>query len=231
MKGFIPHIVQIMYFGGVASLVISRGNFDYSAIFSFITSLVLLIQPIQIPCRKEKTQPQHLSDLAWTPNSITGCTCEILMPPMATNGNLDARHTFFSPSKPIVILDESADIPSPSSPARHRSSPGSVRPSVKRKPKVESEEQASRTPVSPPPGRGKYINIGACQDELDPSVVEKLSSAVALAAISVHKYWTSSFGKAVDTAEVAELIKLAKMYTSRSHVLNCELYKKSGDEG
>ncbi|KAL2503031.1 ABC transporter B family member 29 [Forsythia ovata] len=52
MKGFIPHIVQIMYFGvlfalGVASLVISRGNFDYSAIFSFITSLVLLIEPIQ----------------------------------------------------------------------------------------------------------------------------------------------------------------------------------------
>ncbi|KAL2550515.1 hypothetical protein Fot_12045 [Forsythia ovata] len=55
--------------------------------------------------------------------------------------------------------------------------------------------------------------------------VEKLPSAVALAATSVHKYWTSSFGKAVDTVEVTELKKLAEMYTSRSHVLNCELYK------
>ncbi|KAL2553965.1 hypothetical protein Fot_07584 [Forsythia ovata] len=122
-------------------------------------------------------------------------------------------------------LEVRADIPSLSSPARHRSSPENVRPSVKRKLKVESGEQASRTPVSPPPGRREYINIGACQDELDPSVVEKLPSVVALAATSVHKYWTSSFGKAVDTAEVAELMKLAKMYTSRSHVLNCELYK------
>ncbi|KAL2559918.1 hypothetical protein Fot_04657 [Forsythia ovata] len=118
-----------------------------------------------------------------------------------------------------------ADIPSPSNPARPVSPPGNVRPSVKRKPKVESREQASRTSMSPPPGRCEYINIGARQDKLDPSVVEKLPSAVALAATSVHKYWTSSFGKAADTAEVTELMKLAEMYTSRSHVLNCELYK------
>ncbi|KAL2545963.1 hypothetical protein Fot_15196 [Forsythia ovata] len=122
-------------------------------------------------------------------------------------------------------LEVRADIPSPSSPARHGSSPENDRPSVKRKPKVESGEQVSRTPVSSPPGRREYINIGTCQDELDPAVVEKLPSAVALAATSVHKYWTSSFGKVVDTAEVAELMKMAEMYTSRSHVLNCELYK------
>ncbi|KAL2515926.1 hypothetical protein Fot_29897 [Forsythia ovata] len=118
-----------------------------------------------------------------------------------------------------------ADIPSPSNPASHGSPPGNVRPSAKKKPKVESGEQASRTPVSLPPGRREYINIGARQDKLDPSVVDKLPSAVALAATSVHKYWTSSFGKAVDTAEVTELMKLAEMYTFRSHVLNCELYK------
>ncbi|KAL2521364.1 hypothetical protein Fot_25287 [Forsythia ovata] len=118
-----------------------------------------------------------------------------------------------------------ADISSSLNPARHGSSPGNVRPSAKRKPKVESGEQASRTSVSPPPGRCECINIGAHQDKLDPSVVEKLPSAVALAATSVHKYWISSFGKAVDTAEVTELMKLAEMYTSRSHVLNCELYK------
>ncbi|KAL2493543.1 Uncharacterized protein Fot_37300 [Forsythia ovata] len=118
-----------------------------------------------------------------------------------------------------------AYIPSPSNPARPVSPPGNVRPSAKRKSKVESGEQASQTSISPPPGRCEYINIGARQDKMDPSIVEKLPSAVALAATSVHKYWTSSFGKAVDTAEVTELMKLAEMYTSRSHVLNCELYK------
>ncbi|KAL2473512.1 hypothetical protein Fot_49248 [Forsythia ovata] len=118
-----------------------------------------------------------------------------------------------------------ADIPSPTNPARHGSPLENVRPSAEKKPKVESGKQVSRTPVSSPPGRREYINIGARQDELDPSVVEKLPSAVVLAATSIHKYWTSSFEKAVDTAEVTELMKLAEMYTSRSHVLNCELYK------
>ncbi|KAL2489272.1 hypothetical protein Fot_42564 [Forsythia ovata] len=118
-----------------------------------------------------------------------------------------------------------ADIPSPTNPTRHGSPLGNVGPSAGKKPKVDSGEQASRTPVSLPPGRREYITIGARQDELDPSVVEKLPSAVALAATSVHKYWTSSFRKAVDTAKVTELMKLAEMYTSRSHVLNCELYK------
>ncbi|KAL2551507.1 hypothetical protein Fot_05126 [Forsythia ovata] len=118
-----------------------------------------------------------------------------------------------------------ADILSPTNLARHGSPPENVRPSARKKPKVESGEPASRTPVSPPSGRREYINIGTRQDEQDPSVVEKLPSAVALAATSVHKYWTSSFRKAVDTAEVTELMKLVEMYTSRSHVLNCELYK------
>ncbi|KAL2554034.1 hypothetical protein Fot_07653 [Forsythia ovata] len=127
-------------------------------------------------------------------------------------------HIFLAP-------EAKADIPSPSNPARPVSPPGNVRSSVKRKPKIESGEQASRTSISPPLGRCEYINIGAHQDKLNLSVVEKLPSAVALAATSVHKYWTSSFGKAADTAEVTELMKLAEMYTSRSHVLNCELYK------
>ncbi|KAL2501462.1 hypothetical protein Fot_35310 [Forsythia ovata] len=122
-------------------------------------------------------------------------------------------------------LEVRADVPFPTNPARCGSSSENARPSAGKKPKVESGEQASRTPVSPPPGRREYINIGARQDELNPSVVEKLPSAVALAATSVHKYWTSPFEKAVDTAEVTELMKLAEMYTSRSHVLNCELYK------
>ncbi|KAL2545844.1 hypothetical protein Fot_15077 [Forsythia ovata] len=106
-----------------------------------------------------------------------------------------------------------ADTPSPSNPARPMPPPGNVRQSTKRKPGTESGKQASRTSMSPPPGRCEYINIGARQDKMDPSVLEKLPPA------------TSAFGKAADTAEVTELMKLAEMYTSRSHVLNCELYK------
>ncbi|KAL2527845.1 Uncharacterized protein Fot_20446 [Forsythia ovata] len=74
-------------------------------------------------------------------------------------------------------------------------------------------------------GKCEYINIGACRDKLDPTILGKLPPAVAIAATSVHKYWTSTFGKAADTAEVTKLMKLVEMYTSRSHVLNCELYK------
>ncbi|KAL2496239.1 hypothetical protein Fot_39996 [Forsythia ovata] len=81
-----------------------------------------------------------------------------------------------------------ADIPSPSNPARPVSPTENVRPSAKRKPKVESGEQASQTSMSSPPSRCEYINIGAHQDKLDPSVVEKLPPVVALAATSVHKY-------------------------------------------
>ncbi|KAL2559987.1 Uncharacterized protein Fot_04726 [Forsythia ovata] len=157
---------------------------------------------------------------------------DVSLPHLASPTVSGSRPTVLQGPETVVgnplILSASevrADIPSPSNPARHGSPPGNVRPSAKKKPKVESGEQASRTPVSPPPGRREYINIGARQDKLDLSVVDKLPSAVALAATLVHKYWTSSFGKAVDTAEVTELMKLAEMYTSRSHVLNCELYK------
>ncbi|CAH9110051.1 unnamed protein product [Cuscuta epithymum] len=53
MKAFIPQFVQAVYFGILftffaSSLIISRGSFDCSAMVSFLTSLVLLIQPIQV---------------------------------------------------------------------------------------------------------------------------------------------------------------------------------------
>ncbi|KAM7526043.1 hypothetical protein LguiA_015945 [Lonicera macranthoides] len=52
MKALIPQIVQIIYFGVllmfcVGSMVISSGSFNCSSIVSFMTSLVLLIEPIQ----------------------------------------------------------------------------------------------------------------------------------------------------------------------------------------
>ncbi|XP_031102437.1 ABC transporter B family member 29, chloroplastic [Ipomoea triloba] len=52
LKAFIPQLVQAVYFGILftfcaSSLMISRGSFDCSAMVSFVTSLVLLIQPIQ----------------------------------------------------------------------------------------------------------------------------------------------------------------------------------------
>ncbi|XP_071908434.1 ABC transporter B family member 29, chloroplastic-like isoform X2 [Coffea arabica] len=52
MKALIPHIIQIFYFGLLfticaGSVVASRDSLDCSAIVSFITSLYLLIEPIQ----------------------------------------------------------------------------------------------------------------------------------------------------------------------------------------
>ncbi|KAL2553513.1 hypothetical protein Fot_07132 [Forsythia ovata] len=76
-----------------------------------------------------------------------------------------------------------------------------------------------------PPSWSEYINIGSRQDELDPTIFKKLSTSVAIVAAPVHKYWTSAFAKAGDNTKLMKLLKLAKMYTSRSHVLNCELYK------
>ncbi|KAL2549975.1 hypothetical protein Fot_11505 [Forsythia ovata] len=141
---------------------------------------------------------EDVSFLHFASSTISGSGPTVLQEPETVVGN---PHI---PPAPMVR----ADISSPSNPARHGSPLENVRPPAKRKPKVESGEQASRTSVSSLPGMCEYINIGARQDKLDPSVVEKLPSAVALAATSVPKYWTSSFGKAVDTAEVTELMKL-----------------------
>ena len=53
MKALIPQIIKVMYFGSlflffVGSLAISRGSFDGRSMVSFITSLVFLIEPIQV---------------------------------------------------------------------------------------------------------------------------------------------------------------------------------------
>lgn len=53
MKALVPQIVQVIYFGALfviffGSLVVSGGSFNCSGVVSFITSLVLLIEPIQV---------------------------------------------------------------------------------------------------------------------------------------------------------------------------------------
>ncbi|KAL2545303.1 hypothetical protein Fot_14536 [Forsythia ovata] len=90
---------------------------------------------------------------------------------------------------------------------------------------AKSGEEAFRAPTSPPPGKYEYINIGSRQDELDPTVLGKLPPPAANAVASVHKYWTCAFGEVAENVKLTELLKLAEMYTSRNHVLNCELYK------
>ncbi|KAL2455115.1 hypothetical protein Fot_57792 [Forsythia ovata] len=117
--------------------------------------------------------------------TVSGSRPTVLQEPKTVVGN---PHILPAP-------EARADIPSPSNTARPVSPPRNVRPPAQRKPKVESGEQAHRTSTSLPPGRCEYINIGARQDKLDPSVVEKSPSAVALAATSVYKYWTSSLGR------------------------------------
>ncbi|KAL2501315.1 hypothetical protein Fot_35163 [Forsythia ovata] len=96
------------------------------------------------------------------------------------------------------------------------------RQSGKRKTENDSSEKAFRTPVPP---STKHINTEFCRDELDPTALEKLPAPTAIATASVHKYWTYAFGKAVDNPKLTELLKLAEMYISQSHMLNCELYK------
>ncbi|KAL2508896.1 hypothetical protein Fot_32543 [Forsythia ovata] len=69
------------------------------------------------------------------------------------------------------------------------------------------------------------INIGSCQDELDPAILEKLLHSSAMAAASVHKYWTSIWARAIESTDLLELIKMVEMNTVRSHVLNYKVYK------
>ncbi|KAL2551910.1 hypothetical protein Fot_05529 [Forsythia ovata] len=122
----------------------------------------------------------------------------------------------------LAVLVVTSEMPSVSSPVGAVPSSENSRQSGKRKAETDGREGAFRTPVPPPAER---INIDFCQDKLDPTILGKLPAPAAIAAASVHKYWTSTFEKAADNAELMELLKLAEMYTSRSHVLNCELYK------
>ncbi|KAL2489455.1 hypothetical protein Fot_42747 [Forsythia ovata] len=69
------------------------------------------------------------------------------------------------------------------------------------------------------------INIGSCQDELDPTILEKLSYSSAMVAASVYKYWTSVWARVKESADLLQLMKIAEMNIARSHVLNCKLYK------
>lgn len=53
MKAVIPQVIQAIYFGALSmicagSVVISRGSFDRSSLVSFVTSLLFLIEPIQV---------------------------------------------------------------------------------------------------------------------------------------------------------------------------------------
>ncbi|KAL2487581.1 Uncharacterized protein Fot_40873 [Forsythia ovata] len=161
-----------------------------------------------------------------------GVVQDASLPHLASSMTSGSRPTVLQEPEKVVgnphiplAPEATADIPSPSNLARFVPPPENVRQLVKKKLGAESGEQASQTSMSPPLGRCEYINIRARHDKLDPSVLRKLPPAVALATTSVYKYWTSAFGKAADTTEVTELMKLAEMYTSRSHVLNCELYK------
>ncbi|KAL2545983.1 hypothetical protein Fot_15216 [Forsythia ovata] len=130
-----------------------------------------------------------------------------------------------SPSFIPLASEVTSEVPPASSSMRPVPSSGSAIQSGKRKACANSGEEAFRGPPFPPPGKYEYINIGSRRDKLDPAALGKLLPLVANAAASVHKYCTSAFGRAVDNAKLTELLKLAKMYSSCSHVLNCELYE------
>ncbi|KAL2529517.1 hypothetical protein Fot_22118 [Forsythia ovata] len=158
---------------------------------------------------------EDISPPPLVPSTASGPGTTVLQVPKMTTDN------FYILPTPKAT----SEVSSTSIPARPVPPPGSGRQSGKRKASAKSGEEAFRAPMSPTPGKYEYINIGSRQDELDPTVLGKLPPPAAIAAASVHKYWTSAFGKAADDTELTELLKLAEMYTSRSHVLNCELYK------
>ncbi|KAL2456020.1 hypothetical protein Fot_57131 [Forsythia ovata] len=98
------------------------------------------------------------------------------------------------------VSEVTSEVPSTSIPARLVPSPGSARQSEKRKASAKSREEAFWAPTSSSPGKYEYINIRSRRDELDPTVLGKLPPPAAIATASVHKYWTSAFGKVVDDA-------------------------------
>ncbi|KAL2495228.1 hypothetical protein Fot_38985 [Forsythia ovata] len=73
---------------------------------------------------------------------------------------------------------------------------------------VSQDRGASRTSIPPPAGKYEYINIGSHRDELDPTILGKLSAPTAIAVASVHKYWTSTFRKATDNCRIDRVVKI-----------------------
>ncbi|KAL2558918.1 hypothetical protein Fot_03657 [Forsythia ovata] len=106
------------------------------------------------------------------------------------------------------VPEATSEVPSTSVPTRLVPSPGSARQLGKRKAGAKSGEEAFWAPTSPPLGKYEYINIGSRQDKLDPTVLGKLPPSVANTAASVHKYWTSAFGKAAKIVELTEVVEV-----------------------
>ncbi|KAL2529367.1 hypothetical protein Fot_21968 [Forsythia ovata] len=75
------------------------------------------------------------------------------------------------------------------------------------------------TSIPAPFGWAERINIGSHQDELDPTILEKLPAPFSMATTSVHKYWTSSWVKMADNEDLSEMIRIAEMTTALSHEL------------
>ncbi|KAL2501309.1 hypothetical protein Fot_35157 [Forsythia ovata] len=103
----------------------------------------------------------------------------------------------FISAAPVVT----SEVPSASFSAGPAPSSENSRQSGKKKAETDGWEGASRTPM---PTHVECINIEFCRDELDPTVLGKLPVPAAIAVASVHKYWTSTFEKAVDNAEWME---------------------------
>ncbi|KAL2552316.1 hypothetical protein Fot_05935 [Forsythia ovata] len=66
-----------------------------------------------------------------------------------------------------------------------------------------------------PSTAGSSVSIlGSRQDELDPAILEKLPVPSAIAATSIHKYWTSAWAKA-GAEDIEELRSENKIIRSR----------------
>ncbi|KAL2513021.1 hypothetical protein Adt_18621 [Abeliophyllum distichum] len=103
--------------------------------------------------------------------------------------------------------------------------------------KVKGTEEGRRS--SPPPdgepeeagnstssaGQKSHFCISQRRDELSTSVMEMLPTHHAIIAVSVHKYWTQSWEKAVEEATVRKRLQLAEMNLARRFVLAKQLFE------
>lgn len=69
MKAFIPEVITAVYAAtaialfSVGTWIISQGKFDGAGMVAFVTSLVLLIEPIQVTFKKGSIRNVLLQDL------------------------------------------------------------------------------------------------------------------------------------------------------------------------
>ncbi|KAL2532345.1 hypothetical protein Adt_05696 [Abeliophyllum distichum] len=73
-------------------------------------------------------------------------------------------------------------------------------------------------------GKLHRVRIYSRYQELDAHLLEMLPTLPAIAAVSVYKYWTLGWEKAVKKTSIDELLQMVEMSIARGLILNEEMY-------